>query len=803
MCLCSASQNVLFRDFQGAIRAMEITHLSLTPTVAALVEPNNVPLVRFLVTAGEAVSAKVFQSWAGKGLFQGKEGFIPPYQTLKSLGYGPSETTNICTVKSCVVASDTINNIGPPLRNTSAFVIQGSAKLLMVPKGGIGELCFGGDQVFRGYLDMPALNSEKLIDHPKFGRLYRSGDYGRILWDGSLEYIRRQDDQVKIRGQRVELGEINSAILRSPDTLDVVTLIQQTKSRSQRILTFWVPKSQSSSEWCDINYNDVSKQALNGLYLDLLTTLPSYMIPSLIIPIPCVPMTAQEKVDKRRLIELASDLSQEDLERFSQPIEHGDEGQQWSELENMILRTLCASMNCSLDDVGRRTSFHSLGLDSISAVSFAKCLRDLGFPKADASIVLKHPSILLLSNFLAQNKDDQEPENNVSINVHMVFDQTEKSRICQSYENSGLHILKILPCTPLQEAMLASFTSDTHNTYYNHTIFEIHGDLDRLFKVWTNIVAKFDILRTAFTATKDKDHSFAQIVFSSHDIDWTTIETLDENLPAALNDRMTQVTRIASGYNPPYSLTAFKTERKTNLLLSMHHALYDGEAIQLLLDEIKNAYDGTSMPPAVPFESFLEYQLSLDLDKADDFWKTLLKSFHPMAFPGRFLNPASVQGEIKPSGTFITQFSSAASLESLENDCKKLSITLLSLFQASWARLLSLYIGHTDVCFGNVVNGRTVPLDGVEKIIAPCFNTLPVRMQLTSSMSNLELINNANAYNLQILPYQFTPLRRISRNCSHDSSRLFDTLFILQKPQVSLDNHIWSVKRDIGIMDVG
>lgn len=72
MCLCSATKDVLFSDLENAIRAMKVTHLSLTPTVASLVEPRNVPLVKFLVTAGEAVTPKVFKSWAGKGLYQGE-----------------------------------------------------------------------------------------------------------------------------------------------------------------------------------------------------------------------------------------------------------------------------------------------------------------------------------------------------------------------------------------------------------------------------------------------------------------------------------------------------------------------------------------------------------------------------------------------------------------------------------------------------------------------------------------------------------------------------------------------------------
>lgn len=133
MCLCSATKDTFLRDLESAVNALRATHLSMTPTVAALVKSVNVPQVEFLVTSGEAVTRKVFNDWAGNGLWQ---------------GYGPSETTNICTVKPRVRPTEQINNIGPPFSNTSAFVVLPDVEPLnIVPRGGIGELCFGGLQV--------------------------------------------------------------------------------------------------------------------------------------------------------------------------------------------------------------------------------------------------------------------------------------------------------------------------------------------------------------------------------------------------------------------------------------------------------------------------------------------------------------------------------------------------------------------------------------------------------------------------------------------------------------------------------
>ena len=101
---------------------------------------------------------------------------------------------------------DLINNIGPPFDNTSAFVLDPDSDAIL-PRGAVGELCFGGEQVFRGYLNRPELNATKLINIAPYGRLYRSGDMGRLLPDGCILSAGRSDDQVKIRGQRVELGE--------------------------------------------------------------------------------------------------------------------------------------------------------------------------------------------------------------------------------------------------------------------------------------------------------------------------------------------------------------------------------------------------------------------------------------------------------------------------------------------------------------------------------------------------------------------------------------------------------------------
>ena len=714
------------------------------------------------------------------------------------LGYGPSETTNICTVRPYVTASDNINNLGPPLGNTSAFAMQGPDSLDIVPRGGVGEFCFGGDQVFRGYLNMPAITSQKIIQHPKYGRLYRSGDYGRILSDGSLEFYGRQDDQVKIRGQRVELGEINNVLLRSAKVIDVATLIDPIGASTQQLLTFWVPESYSTVSWQILDDQDLLK-TVQELFLTLISSLPIYMIPSLLIPIPYIPMTIQGKIDKRRLKIASSSMAPEQLTHFGQLTKQESDKHDWSWTEQIVAQVLSNTIGCTLHQVGRHVSFFSLGLDSISAISFSRSLREQGFPSADVSMVLRHSSISKLSDKLAHQSEATSSDNYDAKSLDDFFSPLDIQNIERKFEKH--RILKILPCTPLQEAMLSSSSALDEVPYFNHTVFEIHGDIDRLYLAWQEMASKHDILRTCITPTENERYSFAQVILSSYKIKWTSIELENDDFDTALIRSMNNAVRDENEPKPQYSFTVLATAYRTVLLFSIHHSLYDGEAFQLLLNEVKDTYDGRPLLAPVSSEPFLSTVHSLNLGEADEFWNKRLRNFKPKTFSAAFLGiNLTSQKQVR---SVLTTECSSANLSSLMTYCKKFQISMLSLLQASWAKVLSLFLHTADVCFGNVVSGRTLPLDGIERIMAPCFNTIPIRLQLGTNMSNLDLIKTTQQTNLDSSPYQFTPLRRVYRAKRSRDLRLFDTLFILQKPQQSLDNHIWSIKKDVGAMDVG
>ncbi|EAW06285.1 nonribosomal siderophore peptide synthase SidC [Aspergillus clavatus NRRL 1] len=781
MTLCSTTNDILFRDIELVIRDLGITHLSLTPTVASLINPEEVPGVQFLVTAGEALTTKVHHDWAGKGLYQ---------------GYGPCETTNICTVMTDVKASTQINNIGPPLKNTSAFVVTDDTDFCLTPRGAIGELCFGGDQVAQGYLNMPDLTAAKFVEHHTYGRLYRSGDYGRMLPDGSISIIGRRDDQVKLRGQRIELGEINSVLLQSHTVQDCASMILEAGPRKQQqLVSIWVPSASLK-----LTETSVLRSAIHTLHEKLVSMLPIYMIPSLLIPVDSLPLTDNGKTDKRKLQEHLQKIAFEDLHLFSPNLqdEEGDEG--FSELEQTIATIISSVTGAEFYSIRRHTSFYNLGLDSISAISVSRQLRESGLGQVDVSMILRHSSVARLSKAIQENSAKGHKRDTAAVQISQVFDAEFVAQTQEYFKPLGRTARSIYPCTPLQEAMLSVEASKSTSAYFNHTLFTIKGDHERHQKTWSQIAERHQIFRTYFKATNNPRFAYAQVLMESISLPWASLEVSPEDL----NEEVAKAkSRFEAAYqlgdSLPYSLTLFTDPKseKSFLLLSMHHAMYDGEALGQLLDEVQLALSGSPLPEPVTFDSFIEYMLQVDAKEQEGYWDNYLFEMTQTLVGGRKINnDAAEDGKSHQSYAKLD-----LSYTFFKERCRELSVAPLNVFHAAWARLLSIYTDSNDVCFGNVFSCRTIPLEGADRIVGPCFNTLPVRLALPTGGTNEDLMKAAQKSNNNTIPHQLSSLRHIQSRVLGDGSQLFDTMVILQTRAHNLDDKIWEMTSEEGNMD--
>lgn len=768
MCLCAAINDTLFADLERSINSMDVTHLSMTPTVASLVDPVNVPKVEFLVTSGEPMTAEVAKKWVGK-LYQ---------------GYGPSETTNICSVKK-MTPEDHIRHLGHTFQNTSAFVLVPNT-LDIVPIGCVGELCFGGDQVVAGYLNLPDTTKEKFISHPKFGRIYRSGDMGRMLADGSLLIVGRIDDQIKLRGQRIELGEINNVVAASDGVSNCVTmLVNQGDDGAQQLACFYVLSTAESGSFRLLPAGGSVAERNESVFNDLRSRLPSYMVPSYIIPISGIPMTSSGKVDKAKLRDVFSNLGPRELEALSASSESAGADGDWSEEERRIASVVAAVLNVSRLDIGRWTPLTSLGLDSISAISVAKGLQKSFSRRIPISAILQSTSVARLATLLSTGRTEAVADD-TQLNV---FSPDLVECVRQQMSSKGHEVDAVLPCTPLQEAMLAASVGG--GSYLNKMLLRLLIDSNVMKRCWSSMFRRHGILRTCFFSTDDREHAMAQCVLKEWEPEWTNLDVADGSLDDAIHKHAEAVAPAIDSGVPPISLAVLREGKSEYLSFICHHAMYDGVAISRLLEEVEVVASGAPLRPAPSYEPFLREALALP-ESTDDFWRRHLNKMRPMSLP----RSAETQ-----SGRDVLDRALQIPLHDIDASLKALNVSMLSLLQASWSTLLRIILDSNDVCFGNVVNGRSGTADRVEELVGPCFNTIPTRIDFQEKRRNVDILRFFQSLNPELLQFQFTPLRRIQGLVSTQGSRLFDTLLLLQQAPRPLDENLWTLERDDGEMD--
>lgn len=319
----------------------QISYIHATPSFLKTLEPKPYKDLKRVLAGGEFCSIDLVESWLP---------FVDFYNK-----YGPTETTINASTYYCAKGTDVSHlekiPIGKPLGNTTIMIVN--ENLEMVPIGIPGELLVGGEAPARGYLNRKELTEEKFIHLPQFNdqRFYRTGDLGRWLPDGNIEFIGRIDDQIKLRGYRIELGEIVS-VLQQFEEVELCTAIVAEDDNGIKHLVAYV------------SVKELFEKDLISLYLK--QKLPEYMIPSTIIEVDHFPLTTNGKIDRKALPK--PDFSTSSDSEYFEPIGQIEKtlGTIWAEL-------------LSVKKIGRESNFFELGGDSIVTIQVVSRMKRAGY----------------------------------------------------------------------------------------------------------------------------------------------------------------------------------------------------------------------------------------------------------------------------------------------------------------------------------------------------------------------------------------------------------------------------------------
>jgi len=291
--------------------------------------------------------------------------------------YGPTETTIDALMKKCSLGEDV--TLGSPIANTQCHILD--INLKPVPVGVTGELYIGGAGVARGYLNRPELTAEKFKKiYRSYGSyetyiFYRTGDLARWLPAGEIDFLGRIDQQVKIRGFRVELGEIESQILKYPGIKRVVVSGRQSEDGETRLCAYFIAENDTDPE---------KIPAGTELRERLSVELPDYMVPANFVVLKEIPLTPNGKIDYNALPSPEAGTAEAEYEPPA------------NEMEEILLEIWVDVLAVKKEKVGVKANFFEIGGDSIKVIQISARLRKYGL-KVESGDIFTYPTIKQLA----------------------------------------------------------------------------------------------------------------------------------------------------------------------------------------------------------------------------------------------------------------------------------------------------------------------------------------------------------------------------------------------------------------------
>ncbi len=651
--------------------------------------------------------------------------------------YGPTETTLFATYWPIEVIDDDATSlpIGKPLANKTAYVLDDA--LEPVPVGVPGEIYIGGLGNAIGYWQRPTTTAERFVPDPFGDRpsatLYRTGDLGRRLPDGSIEFLGRADNQIKIRGFRVELGEIEARLTALDGVHAAVVVALPDPAGSKRLVAYVV--------------GGVSTDELKKL---LAKDLPEYMIPSAFVAMDALPVTANGKVDRKALP--APDFSGGAAE-YVAPRDVVE-----ARLATLFMDVLAARR------IGIHDDFFALGGHSLLATK----------------LVARLQSVL-----------------GVELPVRAVFEASTVAKMAERVRSAtattrAVPLVRVDRSKPLPASFAQSrlwFLDQLEQggsaAYNVPLVLRVEGRLDpaALEGAVRELVARHEVLRTTFIAVDGTPH---QVIHPAIEVGLRVIEAASA-VEAEAELRREIATPFDLERGPVLRAMLVRAPGSDIVLLDIHHVATDGWSAGILVRELAALYAAFAEgkpsplpPPAFGYADYAAWQrerLSADLlERQLAFWRGHLGGA-PAAIelPTDRPRPPFKQyaGGVVPV-SFPTELS-----DRIRQTCRREGVTPFMLLLAAFDAVLARWSGQSEIVVGTPIANRTTV--ELESIVGFFVNTLALRTSLAGDPSFRELLRRVRRTALEAYTHQEVPFEKLvdELGITRDPSRtpIFQVMF--------------------------
>ncbi|MGP9039172.1 non-ribosomal peptide synthetase [Bacillus stercoris] len=702
------------------IARYKVNHMIIVPSLyrvlLEVMTAEDAKSLRIVTFAGEAVTPDLVKM---------SEKICPSAELANE--YGPTENSVATTILRQLNEKERIT-IGHPIANTKVFVLYGNQ---IQPIGAAGELCISGAGLARGYYKQAELTEKVFYDHPflEGERVYRTGDAGRFLPDGTIEYIGRFDDQVKIRGYRIELGEVETVLRQIPGVKEAAVLARDVSAGEKELVAYIVPEKGNS---------------LPDLYRHLVGTLPSYMIPASMINISRMPLTSSGKLDRSALPEPETNTSLTYM--APRTLIEADLARIWEDVLNK-------------QPIGIRDDFFQLGGQSLKATLLVSRIHKKLNIELPISEVFSNPTIESMAVKL------------MSLKEH-AFTQIEPADQRDVY-----------PLSFAQKRLYALHQLADDSTGYNMpAVLELSGYLDRqrLRSVLTELVIRHEALRTVFVIDGGEP---VQLIYPEMDFDLKELEMESDQMLESAIESFIKPFDLSSGPLFRACLVSMGNNRGF-LLLDMHHIIADGVSMSTLVQEFTDLYCGKELPAlSLQYKDFAVWQQEKypeELHKKQEaYWLNQLGGRLPVLdLPLDQTRPRLPDF----SGGTIEVNIDKDTADELHRVMAETGTTLYMILLASYSILLSKLSRQEDIVVGSPASGR--PHADLERVIGMFVNTLAIRCQPEGRKTFSSYLQDIRHLALTAYEHQDYPFEKLADKLdTHrevNRNPLFDAMLVLQ-----------------------
>ena len=621
---------------------------------------------------------------------------------------------------------------GRPIDNNYFYILDDNGRVL--PEGVAGELYIGGVGVARGYMGNDEKTAASFVKdrfcNDAEAMMYKTGDLGRMLPDGNIEFLGRKDHQVKIRGYRVELGEIENQLQGHEFITDAVV-----------------------ADWADAGGNKylcayiVSEQELTIQELKdyLSRKLPDYMIPSYFMNLDKLPFTSNGKIDRKSLPE---------------PHVNMGTGTEYETPSTDIEKKLVKIWEEVLEaeKVGVNDSFFDLGGHSLIATTLVSNIhKELNF-EIPLREIFNTPTVKEIAQYIE----------NAQSSIYSPIEPVEsRGYYALSYAQRRLYLL--------------SQKSGASVSYNTPDAIEIQGvvDKEKFSETFSKLIERHEALRTYFEIA---DGEPVQRILDRVEFSVEYSEAEEDDIPGIIN-KFVRPFDLEKAPLLRVKLISIGNDRHI-LAYDMHHIISDGVSMKILVEEFARIYNGNDLDPLkIQYKDFSEWQnkrmSSEKIKSQETYWMKVFEGEIPLLdLPTDFPRPEEQSFE----GDSITLTADRELTEKINAVALETGSTLYMVLLCAYNILISKYTGQEDIIVGSPTSGRTHA--DIEKVIGMFVNTLALRNRPEGRKTINQFIKEVKENSLKAFEnqeYQFEELverlgikRDISRN------PLFDVMFVLQ-----------------------